>query len=401
MWMNSMLEKALALGMSEDEYNLVVEKLGREPTDTELAMFSVEWSEHCGYLRSRKHLALLPREGKYRACSGEDAGGIEVEPGLWVVFKMESHNHPSQVEPKQGAATGIGGIVRDILAMGARPIALVDSLRFADPRSPKARYIFTGVVDGIQWYGNCLGIPTVAGEVGFNDCYRTNCIVGVMCIGLVREDEMMTCGARGEGNPVIYVGNPTGRDGIGGCSILASHELREDLSMRPTVQLGDPFTEKCLIEACLEAYRTGAVVAVKDMGAAGLTCTTSEMSATGGVGMTVDLSKVPRREVGMEPWELMMSESQERMLLVIERGREDEVLSIFRKWGLNAVVIGHVTNDGILRICDDGQCCAELPAQTLAEPPAYDMPAEPPAYLNRVRTFEIAQVPIPDDLNAI
>jgi len=396
-----MLQKAIALGMSENEYKLVVERLGREPNETELAMFSVEWSEHCGYLRSRKYLRLLPRGGKYKAISGSDAGGIEIEDGLWIIFKMESHNHPSQIEPKQGAATGIGGIVRDILATGARPIALVDSLRFANPTSAKARYIFAGVVDGIQWYGNCIGVPTVGGEVYFNDCYRTNCIVGVMCIGVAREEHLMSSAAKGEGNLVVYVGNPTGRDGIGGCSILASHELREELSMRPTVQLGDPFTEKCLIEACLEAYMTGAVVAVKDMGAAGLTCTTSEMSAAGGVGMKIDLSKVPRREAGMEPWELMMSESQERMLLVVERGREEEVLEIFRRWGLNAVVIGEVTNDGMVMLFDGDKVCACVRASDLAQPPEYDLPAKKPTYIDSALSFEPKTLPLPQNLNEV
>jgi len=394
----TMLEKALALGMSEDEFRQVCEILGREPTDTELAMFSVEWSEHCGYGRSKQWLKLLPRDvGKYRAAAGGDAGGIEVKPGLWVLFKMESHNHPSQIEPKSGAATGIGGIVRDILAMGARPIALVDTLRFAEPSDPKARYIFTGVVEGISWYGNCIGVPTVAGEVGFNDCYRTNCLVGVMCIGVAREEELMTSAAKGVGNAVVYVGNATGRDGIGGCSILASKEIREELEMRPTVQLGDPFAEKCLIEACLEAYRTGAVVAVKDMGAAGLTCTTVEMAAAGGVGMVVDISLVPKREPDMEPWEVMMSESQERMLLVVEKGREDEVKRIFDKWGLHCVVIGRVTGDGVVKIYDGKDLVAEIPAKAIAEAPIKNLPVQKPEYIDEVRKFDFSQLPEPDD----
>jgi len=396
--METMLEKALALGMSEDEFKQVCEILGREPTDTELAMFSVEWSEHCGYGRSKQWLKLLPREiGKYRAAVGGDAGGIEVKPGLWVLFKMESHNHPSQIEPKSGAATGIGGIVRDILAMGARPIALVDTLRFAEPSDPKARYIFTGVVDGISWYGNCIGIPTVAGEVGFNDCYRTNCLVGVMCIGVARENELMTSAAKGVGNSVVYVGNATGRDGIGGCSILASKEMREELEMRPTVQLGDPFAEKCLIEACLEAYKTGAVVAVKDMGAAGLTCTTVEMAAAGKVGMVVDISLVPKREPDMQPWEVMMSESQERMLLIVEKGREEEVKRIFDKWGLHCVVIGRVTDDRIVRIYDGNQLVAEIPAEAIAEAPVKHLPMRKPEYIEQVRAFDFSQLPEPDD----
>lgn len=394
----TMIEKALALGMTEDEFRQVCEILGREPTDTELAMFSVEWSEHCGYGRSKQWLKLLPRNvGKYRAAAGGDAGGIEAKRGLWVLFKMESHNHPSQIEPKSGAATGIGGIVRDILAMGARPMALVDTLRFAEPSDPKARYIFTGVVDGISWYGNCIGVPTVAGEVIFNDCYRTNCLVGVMCIGVAQEHELMTSAAKGAGNAVVYVGNATGRDGIGGCSILASKEMREELEMRPTVQLGDPFAEKCLIEACLEAYKTGAVVAVKDMGAAGLTCTTVEMAAAGDVGMVVDISLVPKREPDMQPWEVMMSESQERMLLIVEKGREDEIKSIFDKWGLHCVVIGRVIDEPLVRIYDGNQLVAEIPAQAIAEAPIKKLPMQKPDYIEQVRRFDLSQLPEPDD----
>jgi phosphoribosylformylglycinamidine synthase len=394
----TMLEKALALGMTEDEFRQVCKILGREPTDTELAMFSVEWSEHCGYGRSKRWLKLLPRDvGKYRAAVGGDAGGIEVKPGLWFLFKMESHNHPSQIEPKSGAATGIGGIVRDILAMGARPIALIDTLRFAEPSDRKSRYIFTGVVDGISWYGNCIGVPTVAGEVGFNDCYKTNCLVGVMCIGVAWEHELMTSAAKGVGNAVVYVGNATGRDGIGGCSILASKEMREELEMRPTVQLGDPFAEKCLIEACLEAFKTGAVVAVKDMGAAGLTCTTVEMAAAGNVGMVVDISLVPKREPDMEAWEVMMSESQERMLLVVQKGREDEVRRIFDKWGLHCVVIGQITDDGIVRIYDGKQLVAEIPAKAIAEAPIKELPMQKPEYVEQVKRFDFSQLPEPDD----
>ena len=394
----TMLEKALALGMSEEEFRQVCEILGRSPTDTELAMFSVQWSEHCGYGRSRQWLRLLPRDvGKYRVTVGGDAGGIEVKQGLWVLFKMESHNHPSQIEPKSGAATGIGGIVRDILAMGARPIALVDTLRFGSLSDPKARYIFTGVTEGIAWYANCIGLATVAGEVGFNDCYKTNCLVGVMCVGVAKENELMTSAAKGVGNAVVYVGNATGRDGIGGCSVLASKEIREELKMRPTVQLGDPFAEKCLIEACLEAYRRGAVVAIKDMGAAGLTCTTVEMAAAGGVGMVVDLSLVPKREQNMQPWEVMMSESQERMLLIVEKGREEEVKGIFEKWGLHCVVIGRITGDGLVRIYDGEQLVAEIPAKAIAEAPLKNLPLREPDYLKEVRRFDLSGLPEPDD----
>lgn len=396
-----MLNKALGLGMTESEYDLVLNALGREPTETELAMFSVEWSEHCGYPRSRTHLAGLPRDvGKFKATVGGDAGGIEIEPGLWVVFKMESHNHPSQVEPKQGAATGVGGILRDIFTSGARPIALLDSLRFAELDDPKARYLFNGVVEGIGFYGNCIGVPTVAGEVGFNDCYRTNCLVGAMCIGVLREEEFVTGAASGPNNAVLYIGNSTGRDGIGGCSVLASHEMQEDLEMRPTVQLGDPFTEKCLMEACLEAYKTGAVVAMKDMGAAGLTCTTAEMSAAGGVGMVVDISLVPTREADMAAWEVMMSESQERMLAVAERGREWEVCDIFEKWGVSAVAIGRVTPDKILRIHDGAELVAELDVEKLASPPTYDLPTTRPDYIDLAHAFDTNTLAEPNDLNA-
>ncbi len=390
------------LGLSDDEFDRILEAIGREPTPTELAMFSVEWSEHCGYPRSRPLLSLFPKEGKYaaRRVEGEDAGGIEVTPGLTVLFKMESHNHPSQVEPFQGAATGVGGIIRDIFTMGARPIAVLDPLRFGELGSPLARYLFRGVVNGISFYGNCLGVPTIGGELRFEEPYKGNCLVNVMAIGIVPTDKIATSKATGVGNPVIVVGNSTGRDGIGGASILASHEFGEGEEKRPTVQIGDPFTEKCLIEACLEALDSGGVVGLKDMGAAGLTCTTCEMSAAGGHGMDVDLQKVPRREPGMEPWEILMSESQERMLLVAQKGREDEVLSIFRKWGLNAVVVGQVTDDGILRIRDSGQLVAELPAETLASPPVYHLPTEEPAYLREVQSADLSKLPPPKDMGA-
>jgi len=386
------------LGLKDEEYQRICDILGREPTVTELAMFSVEWSEHCGYPRSRRLLDLLPRTGRYPArAAGEDAGGIDIGEGWMVLFKMESHNHPSQVEPKQGAATGVGGIVRDIFTMGARPIACLDSLRFGPPDEPHARYLLHGVVDGIQFYGNCLGIPTVAGEVEFNAAYRGNCLVNVMCVGLVRSDRIISSRAGGAGNPVMLVGNRTGRDGIGGVSILASHEFGENDAKRPTVQIGDPFTEKCLIEACLEAIGAGGLVALKDMGGAGITCTTAEMSAAGGCGMDIDLQLVPRREEGMEPWEMMMSESQERMLAVIERGREDEIGAIFRKWGLNAVIIGTVAADGRLTIRDGAEVVAQIDAQALAEAPIYDMPAEEPAYLADAQSLDLSQVAEPDN----
>jgi len=391
------------LGLSDEEYQRILDTIGREPTPTELAMFSVEWSEHCGYPRSRPLLRLFPKTGKYATAGrdGEDAGGIEVAPGLTVLFKMESHNHPSQVEPFQGAATGVGGIIRDIFTMGARPIAVLDPLRFGELDEPLAQYLFRGVVSGIAFYGNCLGVPTVGGELRFEESYKGNCLVNVMALGLVESDKIATSRAVGAGNPVIVVGNSTGRDGIGGASILASHEFGEGEEKRPTVQIGDPFTEKCLIEACLEALASGGVVGLKDMGAAGLTCTTCEMSAFGEHGMDVELQKVPRREPGMEPWEVLMSESQERMLLVAEKEREDEVLAIFRKWGLNAVVVGQVTDDGLLRVRDDGEVVAEVEAKALASPPVYELPTEEPAYYREVQSADLSSFSVPEDMGAV
>ncbi|NIM06386.1 MAG: phosphoribosylformylglycinamidine synthase subunit PurL, partial [Armatimonadetes bacterium] len=390
------------LGLSDEEYQRILNALGREPTHAELAMFSVEWSEHCGYPRSRPLLGLLPREGKYPTrAKGEDAGGVEVAPGLYCLFKMESHNHPSQVEPKQGAATGIGGIIRDVFTMGARPVALMDSLRFGPLSDPHARYLLAGVVDGIQFYGNCLGVPTVGGEIEFNECYRGNCLVNVMAVGIAEENKIATSAARGKGNPVLVVGNSTGRDGIGGASILASHEFGENEEKRPTVQIGDPFTEKCLIEACLEVLETGAIVGLKDMGAAGVTCTTSEMSAAGGVGMDIELQRIPRREAGMEPWEMLMSESQERMLVVAEKGREDEVIGVFKKWGLNASIVGEVTDDGLLTIRDNGEVVASIDAAMLADPPTYHLPTEEPAYLRPLQETDLSSVPEPEDYAAV
>jgi len=385
------------LGLTDQEYHRICSTLGRTPTPTELAMFSVEWSEHCGYPRSRRYLALLPRTGKFAATVEGDAGGVEIEPGLFVVFKLESHNHPSQVEPKQGAATGVGGIIRDIFTLGARPIACLNSLRFGHLDQPLARHLFNGVVDGIQMYGNCVGVPTVAGEVYFNDCYKGNCLVNVMCVGTVRQEEMVKAVARGAGNAVMLVGSATGRDGIGGCSVLASHEFGKNDEKRPTVQIGDPFTEKCLIEATLEALRTGGIVGLKDMGAAGITCTTSEMSAAGSVGMDLDLLLVPRREEGMASWEVVMSESQERMLACVAAGREEEVAAIFRKWGLHAVVIGRVTDDGILRMREGDRTVAACPAQELASPPLYDLPMVEPAYIKQVQGYHLASLPEPAD----
>jgi phosphoribosylformylglycinamidine synthase II len=390
------------LGLSDEEYERVLSQLGREPSATELAMFSVEWSEHCGYPRSRSLLKLLPKEGKYASrAEGEDAGGIDVAPGLTVIFKMESHNHPSQVEPFQGAATGVGGIIRDIFTMGARPIAVLDPLRFGELDKPLARFLLRGVVNGISFYGNCLGVPTVGGELRFEEAYAGNCLVNVMAVGVVETDHIATSKATGPGNPVLVVGNSTGRDGIGGASILASHEFGEGEEKRPTVQVGDPFTEKCLIEACLEALASGGVVAIKDMGAAGLTCTTAEMSAAGGCGMDVDLKKVPLREADMQPWEIMMSESQERMLVVAQQGREAEVAGIFAKWGVTASIVGQVTGDGVLRIRFGEEIVAEMPAQTLASPPVYFLPSQEPEYYREVQAADLSGLPVPKSMSEV
>ncbi|MDD4178832.1 MAG: phosphoribosylformylglycinamidine synthase subunit PurL [Candidatus Margulisbacteria bacterium] len=361
------------LGLKDDEYKRILSILKREPTPTELAMFSVEWSEHCGYPRSRKWLKLFPQTGKYQSLVGEDAGGF-VYDDTAIIFKMESHNHPSQVEPKQGAATGVGGILRDIFTTGARPIALFDSLRFGKIDNPFNKYIFNGVIDGIQFYGNCVGVPTVGGEIYFDDSYSGNCLVNVMCIGVCPKDEIARARAVGVGNPIIYAGSKTGRDGIGGCSILASSEFEAgEIEKRPTVQVGDPFTEKCLIEATLESLKTGVVLGIKDMGAAGLTCSSAEMAAAGDVGIEIDLDKIPVREEGMEPWEIMMSESQERMLLCVEKGKEERILKIFRKWGLDAVVAGKVLKEKKAVIKCKGTVIADAPTEGLAQAPIYDM----------------------------
>jgi len=389
-----------SLGLSDKEYRNILKILKRKPTNTELAMFSVEWSEHCGYLHSRKWLKTLPKTGRYKALIGEDSGGIILD-GLAIIFKMESHNHPSQLEPKQGAATGVGGIIRDIFTAGARPVALLDSLRFGPLAQAYNKYLFTGVVDGIQFYGNCVGVPTVGGEIYFDESYNGNCLVNAMCIGIAKKDALVRARAHGLGNPIMYVGSSTGRDGIGGCSILASHEFKAGEEKRPTVQIGDPFTEKCLIEATLEAINTGHVVGIKDMGAAGLTCCTSEMASAGNSGMDIELQAVPRREENMEPWEVMMSESQERMLVCIKKGKEEQIKKIFFKWGLNASVIGQVTGDGLVTIRDNGKIVAKVKAHSLTKAPVYDMPYKKPRYLRKLNKLALSKILKPKDYNKI
>ncbi|MGB6552344.1 MAG: phosphoribosylformylglycinamidine synthase subunit PurL, partial [Candidatus Binataceae bacterium] len=375
-------EQARAHGLSPEEFARVEQILGRVATFTELGVFSVMWSEHCSYKSSRKYLRNLPQKSELvvQGGPGENAGAIDVGDGWVAVFKIESHNHPSYVEPYQGAATGVGGILRDIFTMGARPVASMNSLKFGSFEHPRTRYLLGGVVGGIGGYGNCVGVPTVAGEVMFDAAYNGNILVNAFSLGLARAGELWSAKARGIGNPVLYVGSATGRDGIHGASLLASAEFdAESESKRPTVQVGDPFTEKLLIEACLEAGKTGAIVAIQDMGAAGLTSSSSEMAARGGLGIDLDLDKIPLREQNLTPYEILLSESQERMLIVAERGREAELQAVFEKWDLHAVVIGEITGDHRWRARWRGQVVADIPAGALADDaPVYDRPAHPP-----------------------
>jgi phosphoribosylformylglycinamidine synthase len=384
-------EIAAEHGVTRDEYARIQQILGRDPNITELGIFSVMWSEHCSYKSSKVHLKRLPTRGRLVVQGpGENAGVVDIGDGLVAAFKIESHNHPSYVEPFQGATTGVGGILRDIFTMGARPIAILDSLRFGEispvrgtsgEDAAKNRRILDGVIRGVGNYGNCFGVPTIGGEVCFEPCYSQNPLVNALALGIARKEEIFLAKAKGIGNPVIYVGAKTGRDGIHGASLLASAEFTEESKQkRPNVQVGDPFMEKLLLEACLEAMQTGAVVAIQDMGAAGLTCSTMEMASRGGTGIEIDLAKVPQRETGMTPYEIMLSESQERMLLVAEKGREGEVLDVFKKWGLDAVVVGTVTDGGIAKVLNHGQIAAEIPAHPLSEEgPVYRRPiAQPP-----------------------
>jgi phosphoribosylformylglycinamidine synthase II len=392
------VDLARELGLTSDEYDRIIRGLGREPNYTELGLFSALWSEHCAYKHSRVFLRRLPQSGPaVLQGPGENAGAVDIGDGWAVVFKIESHNHPSFIEPFQGAATGVGGILRDIFTMGARPIAILDSLRFGDPADTRTRRLVEGVVSGISWYGNCFGCPTVGGEVKFAPEYAGNPLVNVLCVGLVRHERLFRARAEGLGNPVFYVGNKTGRDGIHGATMASATFDERAEERRPTVQVGDPFTEKLLLEACLEAMATGAVVGIQDMGAAGLACCTSEMPARSGTGMDVELSRVPQRETGMTPYEILLSESQERMLLVAARGREAEVRAVFAKWELDAVEIGRVTDDGALTVRRDGEVVARVPIPLLAEAPRYDKPRTPPAWLDEVRGFDPLTLPEPDD----
>jgi phosphoribosylformylglycinamidine synthase II len=378
-------------GVTPEEYERIRQFLGREPNLTELGIFSVMWSEHCSYKSSRVHLKTLPTQGpQVLQGPGENAGAIDIGEGLAAVFKIESHNHPSFIEPYQGAATGVGGIIRDIFTMGARPIALLNSLRFGPLDAPGTPRLLEGVVAGIAGYGNSIGIPTVGGEIAFEPSYAGNPLVNVFCLGIAKASEIVKGVASGVGNAVYYVGAKTGRDGIHGATMASAEFDEKSAEKRPAVQVGDPFMEKLLLEACLEVMKTDALVGIQDMGAAGLTCSTTEMGSRGGAGVQIDVALVPQRETGMTPYEIMLSESQERMLLVAKRGREAEVERIFEKWDLHAVKIGEVTSDGVLRVKDHGAVVAEIPNRALTdEAPVYRRPMAEPEYLKEAQQLDL------------
>lgn len=393
-------------GLTKEEYRRILKILGRKPTYTELGIFSVMWSEHCSYKNSIAVLKRLPRTGKKLLVKtgAENAGAIDVGEGLAVVFKIESHNHPSAVEPYQGAATGVGGIMRDVFTMGARPIACLNSLRFGQLDNPRARYLFDGVVRGIGDYGNSFGVPTLAGEIYFEDCYLSNPLVNAMAVGIVKHKNMAFARATGEGNPVLIVGSSTGRDGIHGATFASEEISQKSEEKRPSVQIGDPFMEKLLLEATLEALKTGSIVGIQDMGAAGLTCCTSEMSAKGKMGMEIDVSWVPVREEEMTPYEIMLSESQERMLVVAKKEKVEEVQKIFTKWGLNSKIIGYVVNNHKLVVRNNGQIVAEIPAETLVlggGAPVYKRKKKRPSYLDKVHRLRRSDIAVPKDFNEV
>jgi len=404
------LELAREHGLSDAEWQRILELLGRTPTFPELGIFSVMWSEHCSYKSSRIHLRTLPTQaagqgagpvdpgsaavGTVLVGPGEGAGAVAIGAGLAVIFKIESHNHPSFIEPTQGAATGVGGILRDIFSMGARPIASLDSIRFGPLEDPKHRMLLRGVVRGIGGYGNSVGVATVGGETSFHECYRGNILVNAFNLGIVPQDAIFLGQAAGVGNPVVYVGSKTGRDGIHGASLLASAEFDEQTdAKRPTVQVGDPFTEKCLIEACLEAMRSGDIVGIQDMGAAGLTCSSFEMASRAGTGIEMELDRVPRRAANLTPYELLLSESQERMLLVTRQGAEQRVCEQFARWDLEAVVVGRVTEDGRMKVRWHGETVVDIPVDPVAEnAPCYERPIRVPAELGERQKLDLASI---------
>ncbi|BAK14903.1 phosphoribosylformylglycinamidine synthase subunit PurL [Solibacillus sp. FSL W7-1472] len=386
------------MGMSDAEFDLAIEKLGRIPNWTETGLFSVMWSEHCSYKKSKPVLRKFPTKGpQVLQGPGEGAGIVDIGDEQAVVFKMESHNHPSAIEPYQGAATGVGGIIRDVFSMGARPIAMLNSLRFGELKSARGKYLFEEVVAGIAGYGNCIGIPTVGGEIGFDPCYEGNPLVNAMCVGLIDHKDIQKGIAAGVGNTVMYVGAKTGRDGIHGAT-FSSEELTEDTEeSRSAVQVGDPFMEKLLLEACLEVVKSDALVGIQDMGAAGLTSSSAEMASKAGTGVEMNLDLVPQRETNMSAYEMMLSESQERMLIVVKAGREDEIKAIFDKYDLDAVAVGRVTEDKMLRLLHKGEVVAEVPADALAEDaPVYNMPDAEPAYFAEYQAMENTEPNVTD-----
>ena len=396
----------MKLGLREEEFEKIKEILGRTPNFNEVAMYSVMWSEHCSYKNSIKWLKTLPREGaRLLVKAGEEnAGLIDIGDGWGCVFKIESHNHPSAIEPFQGAATGVGGIHRDIFTMGARPVAALNSLRFGSPDNEKTKWLVNGVVKGIGHYGNCFGVPTLAGETYFDACYQTNPLVNAMSVGIVKLGQTVSATSSGVGNPVFIVGAATGKDGIGGASFASADINEESAKQLPSVQVGDPFEEKKLLEACLELVQTSALVGMQDMGAAGITCSTSEMSAKGGHGMIIHLDKTPSRQANMLPWELLLSESQERMLIVVRNGREDEVKAIFDKWDIHCVQIGEVTGDGRLKYFVGDELVADVPAESLVlggGAPVYEREYTRPKYMDLIDKFDQSDVPEPEDLKEI
>lgn len=400
------MKTAEQLRLTAEEFELIKQKLGRVPNFNELCAFSGMWSEHCSYKNSIRWLKTLPREGgRMLVKAGEEnAGLMDIGDGWGVVFKIESHNHPSAIEPFQGAATGVGGIHRDIFTMGARPIAALNSLRFGNIGEDRTQHLLSGVVHGIGHYGNCFGVPTVGGEIYFDECYHTNPLVNAMSVGIVRAGETVSATATGKGNPVMFVGSATGKDGIGGASFASADITAESVQDLPAVQVGDPFQEKKLLEACLEVIQTGAVVGMQDMGAAGIICSTAEMSAKGGAGMRIDLDKVPTRQENMKTWELLLSESQERMLLVAHKGREEEVKKVFEKWDLPCAVIGEVTDDGLLNFYMGGNLEASIPAHELVlggGAPQYERAYREPGYFEKISAFDAGDIPVPDDLRAV
>ncbi|NBX27976.1 MAG: phosphoribosylformylglycinamidine synthase subunit PurL, partial [Chitinophagia bacterium] len=404
--MQATLDQAIKLGLREEEFEAIKKVLGRTPNFTETAMYSVMWSEHCSYKNSIKWLKTLPRDGERLLVKAgeENAGLVDIGDGMGCVFKIESHNHPSAIEPFQGAATGVGGIHRDIFTMGARPIASLNSLRFGKLENPKTKHLLKGVVKGIGHYGNCFGVPTVGGEIYFEDCYQTNPLVNAMSVGIVKAGDTVSATSHGVGNPVFIVGAATGKDGIGGASFASADISENSAEQLPSVQVGDPFEEKKLLEACLEAIQTRSIIGMQDMGAAGITCSTSEMSAKGEHGMIIHLDKVPTRQANMKAWEMLLSESQERMLVVIKKGEEQGIIDIFTKWDIHCVQIGEVTKEPILKFYMHDELVAEVPAESMVlggGAPVYERAYSRPAYFDKIEAFDSASIPVPSDLRAV